>query len=290
MSSTLLLQGAAVCSAVTLATVVVLVARVIANAPAAPILSGVDMPWPIRLMYWPAAAIEPLVEPAVTASRSDRLARTLEALGFAFLTPARWESIRILHGVMLAAVVLIASAGRWPWMAAAAGAGGYLLGAAWISRLRRAQQDAIARELPAYLDLMTVCVEAGATLVSGLRMIIAQAPASPLREYFDRVLREIRSGRARAQAFSHVADLYDMEALSTLASALAHAEASGMSLGQVLRAQAEQRTAERFARAEKLAMQAPVKMLGPLIFCIFPCTFIVIGVPIVVRLREAFAT
>jgi tight adherence protein C len=61
-----------------------------------------------------------------------------------------------------------------------------------------------------------------------------------------------------------------------------------MSLGQILRTQSEQRTAERFARAERLAMQAPVKMLGPLIFCIFPCTFIVLAVPIVVRMLEVF--
>jgi len=101
------------------------------------------------------------------------------------------------------------------------------------------------------------------------------------------VLREIRGGRPRAEAFTHVAGIYGNESLTTLASALEHAESAGMSLGQVLRAQAEQRTAERFARAEKLAMQAPVKMLGPLILCIFPCTFIVIGVPIAVRLKEA---
>lgn len=59
-----------------------------------------------------------------------------------------------------------------------------------------------------------------------------------------------------------------------------------MSLGGVLRAQASQRTAERFAEAEKLALQAPVKLLGPLILCIFPCTFIVLSVPVVVRLME----
>ena len=63
-----------------------------------------------------------------------------------------------------------------------------------------------------------------------------------------------------------------------------------MSLGSVLRAQAAQRTKERFAAAEKLALQAPVKLLGPLILCIFPCTFIVLSVPVVVRLMEVLGS
>jgi tight adherence protein C len=57
-----------------------------------------------------------------------------------------------------------------------------------------------------------------------------------------------------------------------------------MSLGPLLRAQSEQRRAERFLRAEKLALEAPVKMLFPMIFCIFPCTFLVIGFPLAVKL------
>jgi tight adherence protein C len=60
-------------------------------------------------------------------------------------------------------------------------------------------------------------------------------------------------------------------------------ELMGSSLGPVLRAQADQRRIERFQRAEKLAMEAPVKMLGPLILFIFPCTFVVIGFPIVMK-------
>ena len=160
----------------------------------------------------------------------------------------------------------------------------------WLSRRIRDCERHIVRDLPPYLDLFTVCVEAGSTLTAAARFIVEQAPEGPLRNYFDRVLREVRSGRNRAQAFVRVADAYGVECLSALASALAHAEAAGMSIGQVLRTQAEQRSAERFVRAERQAMQAPVKMLGPLIFCIFPCTFIILAVPISHRLMEAFRT
>ena len=129
-------------------------------------------------------------------------------------------------------------------------------------------------------------MEAGATLTAGIKLIVDRAPPGDLRHYFERVLREIRSGRPRVQAFARVAADYQSPALDSLAAALVHAESAGMSLGGVLRAQASQRTAERFAEAEKLALQAPVKLLGPLILCIFPCTFIVLSVPVVVRLME----
>jgi tight adherence protein C len=165
----------------------------------------------------------------------------------------------------------------------------FLHGGLWLRRAQRERERQVTKELPAYLDLLTVCVEAGATLTAAVRLIVEQAPISPLRSYFERVLREVRGGRPRALAFTHVAEQLGIESLSTLASTLAHAEGSGMSLGQILRQQSEQRTTERFVRAEKLAMQAPVKMLGPLIFCIFPCTFIVLAVPIAVKLMEAFA-
>ena len=160
----------------------------------------------------------------------------------------------------------------------------------WVHRRIVDCERRIVRDLPPCLDLLTVCVEAGATLTAAARFITEQAPDGPLRNYFDRVLREVRSGRARAHAFVSVAESYGVECLTTLASALSHAETAGMSIGQVLRTQAEQRSAERFVRAERQAMQAPVKMLGPLIFCIFPCTFIVLAVPIAYRLMEVFRT
>lgn len=242
----------------------------------------------IRFALAPAMMVEPLVARALPAAHASRTERTLESLGLApTLTAARWEATRVVLAGGCAAV-----AACW------AGAPGAALAATvafwscgrWLTIRSRIQAGRITRELPAYLDLMTVCVEAGATLTAGIRLIVAQSPPGPVCSYFDRVLREVRGGRPRAQAFTHVAELFAAESLETLASALAHAETSGMSLGQVLRAQAEQRTAERFSRAERLAMQAPVKMLGPLILCIFPCTFIVIAVPIAVRLREALGT
>lgn len=248
---------------------------------------GPSAPLPMRLAMPLALLIEPLIDCLQPDGRRAALTRQFDALGLAHAyTPHRWEAMCVATAMLACGLVALCLPAMG-WLAMLCAIAGYLTGGQWLKRRRLEQQQAIARELPAWLDLMTVCVEAGSTLSAGLRLITDQAPAGPLRDFFERVLREIRGGRPRTQAFSHVAAIVGEESLATLASALEHAESSGMSLGQVLRAQAEQRTAERFARAEKLAMQAPVKMLGPLILCIFPCTFIVIGVPIAVRLKEA---
>jgi tight adherence protein C len=247
------------------------------------------LPLGFRLCQGPALLLSPLISHLISR-RMERIAlRLLDAAALnPPLTPALWFATRSVHGLCAALLVLIIG-GVDAWIAATlTGICGFMVGRFWLRRKNLARDLQITRELPAYLDLLTVCVEAGATLTAGVRLIVAQAPQGPLRNYFERVLREVRSGRPRAQAFAYVAGLQGVESLTTLANALAHAEAAGMSLGQILRTQSEQRTAERFARAERLAMQAPVKMLGPLIFCIFPCTFIVLAVPIVVRMLEVF--
>lgn len=284
--SALPMHAAAACIALAFTSLLLLVHRRWFAMPAARMQASSRIPLPMRMAMPLALLVEPLVDCLLPRGRRIAVASQLDAVGLSpAFTALRWEATR-LATALLCGVVVALIPGK-AWLAIPGAGAGYLLGGQWLKRLRALQDQAIARELPAWLDLMTVCIEAGSTLTAGLRLITTQAPAGPLREFFERVLREIRGGRPRAQAFSHVAAIVGNESLSTLASALEHAESSGMSLGQVLRAQGEQRTAERFARAEKLAMQAPVKMLGPLIFCIFPCTFIIIGVPIAVRLKEA---
>jgi len=238
--------------------------------------------------------MEPAVRSFLSVSHARRVDRLLASVELErVLTPATWLGMRIVHAVgaaLLAAwLAMLAHASIVPLVLAGLSVG-CASGGLWMRKTRRSLEQRIARDLPSYLDLLTVCVEAGATLTSGINQIIEAAPASPLRRYFEHVLREVRGGQLRAHAFERVAELYAVPSLTTLAAALGHAESSGMSLGGILRAQGQQRVAERFARAERLAMQAPVKLLGPLILCIFPCTFVVLAVPIVVRLTEALGS
>lgn len=256
---------------------------------------GLDpqMPWLMRRGWRASAPLLPLVRCLPIRIRASAARATAPERWAAAVPGDRWLAMRCLHAGLLAML-----AGVLAWangLPVAAGSGVAAAGAVawsgnWVRRRRLARERAIARELPSWLDVLTVSIEAGSSLTAAMRLIVESAPEGPLKEFFGRVLRQVRAGRLRTEAFTGVAEEFDSPPLRALATALAHGEASGMSLGNVLRAQGAQRTAERFARAEKLAMEAPVKLLGPLILCIFPCTFIVLAVPIVVRLKEALGT
>lgn len=159
-----------------------------------------------------------------------------------------------------------------------------VLGALWplrrvAERIRR-RKRAMLRELPFLLDMVTLCVEAGLNLHGALRQAAHNGPPGPLRDELRHMLSDIRTGASRHSALAHWAQRCDLPALHHFVGAVAQAGQSGMSLGPVLRAQADQRRSERFQRAEKLALEAPVKLMFPLITCIFPCSFLIIAFPI----------
>ncbi len=163
--------------------------------------------------------------------------------------------------------VVAGLAGMWPWL--------------WLGVRQRARQRALARELPFFLDLLTLCVEAGMSLQGALQQAVESSPSGPLAQELTEVLAQLRTGLMRADAFDALASRTGLPALRQLALTLRQADQFGMSLGPILRAQSTQQRDERFLRAEKLALQAPVKMLFPLVVCIFPCTFLIIGFPLV---------
>jgi len=146
------------------------------------------------------------------------------------------------------------------------------------------RQRHVLRELPGYLDLLALALEAGCAFNAALQLAVQRSPPGTLRSGLERVLREMRAGSPRGEALRRFERRVNVPPLAAAVAAIVQAEATGVSLVPVIRAQSMRGTQERFARAEKLAMEAPVKMLAPLVLCIFPCTFIVIGFPIAVRL------
>jgi tight adherence protein C len=164
---------------------------------------------------------------------------------------------------------------------------GFLMPELWLSDMTKARNLKILKALPFFLDIVTMAVEAGMNLSSGLQKAVEKIPPGPLVSEINRVLREVRAGKPRIEGLRDMATRLNFPAMNSLVSALVQGEIMGSSLGPILRAQSEQRRIERFQRAEKLALEAPVKMLGPLILCIFPCTFIVIGFPIAMQLMHA---
>ena len=170
-------------------------------------------------------------------------------------------------------------------------AGGALLGwsypALWLrDRLALRRRD-LLKTLPFYMDIITLCVEAGLNMQGAMSQAVAKGPRGVLREEMQRVMRDIRSGKARASALRDMAQRLNEVSITNFTTAIIQAESMGMNLGPVLRAQADQRRGERFLRAEKLAMEAPVKTLFPLIAFIFPCTFLVLFFPIAMKFMNS---
>lgn len=152
-----------------------------------------------------------------------------------------------------------------------------------LNDARKRRELAVVRALPVYLDFITMCVEAGLNLAGAFGQALEKAPRGPLRNEIAIVLRDLRAGLSRAEALRRMADRLDIAEITGFISAVIQAEKMGASLATVLRLQAEQRRDERFQRAEKQAMEAPIKLVGPLVLFIFPVTFIVLAFPIVMK-------
>jgi len=222
-----------------------------------------------------------------TAQRLDHAGRMLRQAGQEYaLTPEQFLAGRM-------ATVLLGLALGWAANAVMGLGGltlplgcamlGYYYPVLWLRDQSRTRNLQILKAMPFFLDIVTLSVEAGLNLSNAMQQAVNKGLKGPLAAEINRVLRDARGGRSRVDALRDLSNRLDFPPVTSLVSALVQAESMGSSLGPILRAQAEQRRAERFQRAEKMAMEAPVKMLGPLILCIFPCTFIVLGFPIVVK-------
>lgn len=151
----------------------------------------------------------------------------------------------------------------------------------WLNDQIKKRHHGITRALPYNLDLLTLSVEAGLDFTGALGKVVEKGKTGPLREEFQLVLKQLKMGKTREEALKMMVARVDLPALTTFVTALIQADKMGTSLGKVLRIQSTQLRIERTQRAEKLANEAPVKMLFPLIACIFPTVFIVLFGPII---------
>jgi tight adherence protein C len=153
----------------------------------------------------------------------------------------------------------------------------------WVRDTRLRRRKAILKMLPVFLDFISMAVEAGLNLSGAIAQVVEKSPPGPMRFEFSRVLREIRAGLSRADALRRMADRTDLDPVHSFVGAVVQAERSGGSLGPVLKTMANQRRTERFQAAEKLAMEAPVKLVAPLVLFIFPVTFIILAFPLAMK-------
>jgi tight adherence protein C len=169
-------------------------------------------------------------------------------------------------------------------MAAIIGVGvlGYAVPDLIIGSRGRQRQTQIGRELPDTLDQLTISVEAGLGFDAAL-MRVASTGTGPLAEELRRMLGELKVGVSRADAFRHLIDRTDVSELRHFALVLKQAEEFGLPIARVLRIQAAELRMKRRQRAEETAMKVPVKIVFPLVLCIFPALFVVLLGPAVIR-------
>lgn len=156
----------------------------------------------------------------------------------------------------------------------------YLQPMMWLGSAVKRRHLSIQRALPFVLDLLTLSVEAGMDFISALQRNCKSRRLDPLNEELLRMTKEIQVGSSRKEALRNMAVRVNQPDLKSVAFALIQADELGVSIGSILRIQSEQLRSRRFDRAEKLAAEAPVKMLGPLMLCIFPAVFIILLGPI----------
>lgn len=257
--------------------------------------SETSHPWLLRL-FWPWIDRTGLfVQPYLSWKYRLRIEKELRHAGLEKkLTCMNMSALQLLAAlfggllVLLAGVVLLS----WSYGPALSIAIVPALFFSWLPRnwvrlKGKQRQRQILKAFPFMLDMTTLCVESGMNLQGALIQAANLSPEGPLRETLRQALNDMRAGMPRMDALRGMADRTGVQELRQWVTAMAQADALGMGLGPLLRAQSDQRRSERFLRAEKLAMEAPVKMLMPLVLCIFPCTFIVIAFPIGMKLLNS---
>ena len=157
----------------------------------------------------------------------------------------------------------------------------------YVSGKAKRRREEIRCELPDALDLLAVSVEAGLGFDGAVAKLTEHMEGS-LAEEFSLTLGQMRIGESRSDALKKIAERVDSPEVGTFTRAIIQADQLGISLGRILRLQANDTRLKRQAAAEEKAMKAPVKMLFPTVLFIFPAMFLVILGPALIAIKEVF--
>jgi tight adherence protein C len=197
--------------------------------------------------------------------------------------PLHWLPTRAFVGFVAAVPVYAATAsmgiGALGAMAVTASLG-FAVAPLFLDSLRRRATQALLDELALHLDLIALAMESGSSLTSALHACAERAPEGPLRRAWARAVLDIHAGAEVVDVLKELDQRLDLRPFSVAMLALRGAERAGMDAGLVLRERARQAAAGRFARAERLARAAPLKLWATLVLCIAPCTLLVLAFPV----------
>ncbi len=255
-------------------------------------LTGNDLPFADRLVRPFFAGMHNLALRLSPAGATQRMSQLLDLAG----NPPAWTTERIMSlkgGALLAAGAAGLAYGRGPTLkgialGAVGAAVGFFLPDLLLYNKGVKRQEDLRRGLADALDMLTVCVEAGQGFDSAMSQV-ARSVTGPVAGEFTRVLKEIQIGKSRGEAFAALGKRTRVPEIKTFVSALVQADRLGLPVGNVLRQQAEQMRLIRRQRAEEKAQKVPVKILIPMLLCIFPSLFIVIIGPGAIRVIATFS-
>jgi tight adherence protein C len=225
---------------------------------------------------------------------AERLRTNLQMAGNpGNITPAMFVGLRVVLALVLGLIIILLTFQTMddPLRALMYSAVGFVLGymlpVMWLGRKITERKKSIQKALADALDLLCISVEAGLAFDLALQRVTQKWDDELSRE-FKRVLSDVRLGRTRREALKDLAVRTGVEDVQTFTAAIIQADQLGVSMSKILRLQADQMRVRRRQRAEALAQQAPIKMLFPMVFLIFPALFVVILGPAVPKLMTSF--
>lgn len=238
------------------------------------------MPLPLLLLLLLAAA--GLVLPGTRGLldiRSALQTGELPRLG----APRHWLATRGLLGFAAAVPVYVATAslGAGAFGAAVVCAAlGFAVAPQFLASLRRHAEQRLLEELALHLDLIALALEAGSSLAAALHACAERSPDGPLRRAWAGAVLAIHAGSDPHEELRGIEQRFGLRPLATALQALRNAERAGIDAAPVLRERARQAAATRFARAERQARAAPLRLWATLMLCIAPCMLLVLAFPV----------
>ncbi|MCB1271484.1 MAG: type II secretion system F family protein [Microthrixaceae bacterium] len=195
-------------------------------------------------------------------------------------------ALAVLAFVAIFILGLLPLSGMPKLIVGAAIVGGLVMGPdSVLNKKVEARQHEIQITLPDVLDLLVISVEAGLGFEQALDRVIHSVPGA-LSEEFSRMLGETRAGANRSDAMRAMDDRCNVPELRSFVMAIIQADTFGVSIGRVLRSQSEEMRIKRRQLAEEQAQKAPVKMMIPMVFCIFPALFAVVLGPAILQIKD----
>lgn len=250
--------------------------------------TGRQVPWAhIRAFI---SAFTPAVKPMM--EKFKIYANTKNKLEAAHLTiPAEFYfSIKLFIMTAFAFVLFMALGKLEPIMLLLPAIFGYILPDLWLSGRIRARKRAIVQCLPEAVDLLGLCIEAGLDFTSALRWIADKTSNNPAVEELTNVAKEIKLGKTRIQALKDMHKRLNIPELTTFIQTLVQAERMGTPVAEIFNVISEDTRTMRFLACERMALQAPLKILIPLIFCILPVIAMIVGGPLFLEFMQGSGT